>query len=116
MKMKNDNELREMMKEWSMLTSSIFHELLCRTENNSKEFFTLQEAAEYLNRPTSYMYALLNNGCIAKCQPRISGSEPEKRSTARVYFLKKDLDEFITKSRIPAKNAKGKERKDEKDS
>lgn len=114
MKMKNDNELREMMKEWSMLTSSIFHELLCRTENNSKEFFTLQEAAEYLNRPASYMYALLNNGCIAKCQPRISGSEPEKRSTARVYFLKGDLDNFIKGARVPAKTPK--ERKDEKDS
>jgi excisionase family DNA binding protein len=52
---------------------------------SAKEHLTLEEAARYLDLSPSYMYKLTCSGTLV----------PLKPSGKKLYFIKKDLDEWI---------------------
>lgn len=70
---------------------------LAAIEKGGKSIFSLREAAMYMDCSTNHVRDLARGGKIARLKPAIDGGK-----SGRIYFLRKDLDAYLTTHRIPS--------------
>ena len=102
--MMNDEELTKLCGQMPVFSTQLLQQLLERIDKFGKKALNIREAAEYMGCSPSYVRQLANNGLLAKCKPVFSDiNDTKKGRTSRVFFLREDLDAFMTRYRIPSK-------------
>lgn len=93
----NERKLKELVEN-TPGSVELLNALLYRLDKSAKRVLNTKEACEYLGCSSTHLRELCHARKIARCKP---AATPNGKS-ARVYFLRDDLDAYMTMNRIPS--------------